>query len=110
MGKNQKKLYCSKEFGIVINSITSKDVIWSEFSSDQILSKLKELKFPNKIFITQILNELALENVNSNLSKIEDFEGQLEFGDKTNISHYQLAVKTKSVCTRRKVLDALIEK
>lgn len=44
------------------------------------------------------------------MCRIEDFEGQLELGVKINILHYQLAIKTKSVCTRRKVLDALIEK
>ena len=42
--------------------------------------------------------------------KGEKIFGQLELGGKTNIPHYQLAIKTKSVCTRRKVLDALIEK
>lgn len=110
MDKKQKRLYRSKEFGVVINPITLEELIWSEFSSDQILSKLKELEFPNKFFITQTLNELVFENANSNSCRIEDFEGQLELGGKTNIPHYQLAIKTKSVCTRRKVLDALIEK
>ena len=57
MNKKQKRLYRSKEFGVVINPITSEEFIWSEFSSDQILSKLKELEFPNKFFITQTLNE-----------------------------------------------------
>lgn len=71
MNKRQKRLYRSKEFGVVINPITSEELIWSEFSSDQILSKLKELEFPNKFFITQTLNELVLENANSNLSKIK---------------------------------------
>lgn len=64
----------------------------------------------NKFFITQTLNDLVSENANSNLSKIEDFAGQLELVDKTNISHYQLAIKTKSVCTQIKLLNTLIEK
>ena len=82
MNKKQKRLYRSKEFGVVINPITSEELIWSEFSSDQILSKLKELEFPNKFFITQTLNELVFETVNSNSCRIEDFEGQLELGGK----------------------------
>lgn len=98
MDKKQKKLYRSKEFEIIINSKFDELIDWNSMSNVEIL---------DKFVMTQTLNELVLENSNSNLSKIEEFEGQLELGNKTNI---QRAIKTESVCTRRKVLDALIEK
>ena len=36
--------------------------------------------------------------------------GQLETGTETSIPHYQLAIKTNSLCTKKKVLEALEEK
>ena len=39
-----------------------------------------------------------------------DFLVQLETGTETSIPHYQLAIKTNSLCTKKKVLEALEEK
>ena len=57
--------------------------------------------------MTDILNRIQLQNVNKNYTGIEDFMGQLETGTETSIPHYQLAIKANSLCTKKKVLEAL---
>lgn len=76
----------------------------------KIIDKLKELNFSRRLDVTEMLHKWEVENLSGNKCKIFDFTSQMEFGINSNIPHYQLAIKTKSVCTRRKVLDALIEK
>jgi hypothetical protein len=36
---------------------------------------------------------------------LDDFIGQLEFGEETNIPHYQLALKTNSLCHKKPLLE-----
>jgi|GEM_PF-3349872 len=79
-------------------------------SSLEIDNKLKELKFPDRFVMTDILNQIRLQNVNKNYTDIEDFIGQLETGKETSIPHYQLAIKANSLCTKKKVLEAFKEK
>ena len=38
--------------------------------------------------MTNILNQIRLQNVNKNYTDIEDFMGQLEIGTETSIPHY----------------------
>jgi hypothetical protein len=79
-------------------------------SSLEMENKLKELRFPDRFVMTDILNQIRLQNVNKNYTDIEDFMGQLETGTETSIPHYQLAIKVNSLCTKKKVLEALEEK
>lgn len=98
----------SKTFGIVINpKIENQDIDWKSLTVDQISEKLKELDFLNKNDLTAILNTLEFNNVHENPTTVEDFEGQFELGDETGIPHYQIAIKTKSVCTKKPILEAL---
>ena len=75
--------------------------IFNELVSMSVLgidNKLKELKFPDRFVITEILNKIRLQNVNKNYTDIVDFLGQLEIGTETSIPHYQLAtLKLKPV-------------
>lgn len=99
----------SKTFGFVINPLLKSDqsVDWRSFSKEDISIKLRELNFPNKFDLMEVLNSLEFNNVHENKTAIEDFEGQFEFGSETNIPHYQLAIKTKSICTKKPILEAL---
>ena len=99
-----------KLFGIVINPIVDKSIEWKGMSNGVIVSNLKELKFPNKFVITDILNELHIQNVHKNKTSVNDFVGQLEIGTKNSTPHYQLAISTQSTCTKKKVLEALEKK
>ena len=65
-------------------------------------NKLNELRFPDRFVMRDILNQIRLQNVNKNYTDIEDFMGQLETGTETSIPHYQLAIKTNSLCTKKK--------
>lgn len=99
----------SKTFGIVLNPLLKDDqqVDWRSLTKEDIIIKLKELDFPNKFDLTEILNSLEFKNVHENVTSIEDFEGQFEFGSETSIPHFQLAIKTKSVCTKKPILEVL---
>lgn len=83
---------------------------WESLSSLEVGEKLKEMKFLNKFLLTEYLNNLEVENVSNNLIGIQDFSGQLELGTESKIPHYQLAIEMKSICTKKKVLEALEEK
>ena len=99
-----------KLFGVVINPKLNESIEWKEMSTFEIESSLKKLKFPNRFILTDILNELEIENVHKNKTVTDDFVGQLEIGTESSIPHYQLAISTSSICTRKKVLEALEEK
>ena len=105
VNKNRSKL-----FGIVINPKLDERITWESLSSLEVGEKLKELKFVNKFLVTEYLNNLEVENVSNNLTGVKDFSGQLELGTESKIPHYQLAVEMKSICTKKKVLEALEEK
>ena len=97
-----------KTFGVVINPLLNgESVEWKDLSSKEIKNKLKELNFISKDKLGYCLNNLELENVNKRLTCIEDFEGQFELGSDTKIPHYQLAVKTATLCTKPKLLKSL---
>ena len=100
----------SKLFGIVINPKLDEPMTWESLSSVEVGEKLKELKFLNKFLLTEYLNNLKVENVSNNLTGIEDFAGQLELGTESKIPHYQLAIEMKSICTKKKVLEAFEKK
>lgn len=80
---------------------------WKSLSSVEVGEKLKELKFVNKFLVTEYLNNLEVENVSKNQTVIKDFTGQLELGTESKIPHYQLAIEMESLCTKKKVLEAL---
>ena len=105
--EKKKNVSRSKLFGIVINPKIDEVVDWKSMSSLEIDNILNELRFPNRFVITDILNQIRVENVNKNYTDIEDFMGQLETGTGTSIPHYQLAIKVNSLCTKKKVLEAL---
>jgi len=102
VNKNRSKL-----FGIVINPKFDEIIDWKSMSNLEMENRLKELKFPDRFVMTDILNKIQLQNVNKNYTGIKDFMGQLETGTETSIPHYQLAIKANSLCTEKKVLEAL---
>jgi len=108
--EKKKNVSRSKLFGIVINPKVDEMIDWKSMSSLEMENKLKELKFPDRFVMTDILNQIRLENVNKNGTYIEDFMGQLETGTETSIPHYQLAIKANSLCTKKKVLEAFEQK
>lgn len=108
--EKKKNVSRSKLFGIVVNPKVDEVVDWKSMSSLEMDNKLNELRFPDRFVMTDILNQIRLQNVNKNYTDIEDFMGQLETGTETSIPHYQLAIKANSLCTKKKVLEALEEK
>jgi hypothetical protein len=106
--KQIKKKQRSNTFELVINPILEDQKIdWVNLSSDQIALKLKELEFPSKFDLTQVLNSLEFPNIRGNATGIEEFDGQLELGDKTKIPDYQIAIKTKTPFFKKPILEAL---
>jgi len=108
--EKKKNVSRSKLFGIVVNPKVDEMVDWKSMSSLEMENKLKELRFPDRFTMTDILNQIRLQNVNKNYTDLEDFMGQLETGTETSIPHYQLAIKANSLCTKKKVLEAFEEK
>lgn len=105
--KLNKNTSRSKTFGIVINpKILNEKINWSTLSENEVELKLQTLNFPNKYQLTGFLNNVEFENTNKNKTKFEDFEGQLEIGDEIKIPHYQLAVLTETICTKKSILEA----
>jgi hypothetical protein len=103
--KGKQNKYRSNIFGVVLNPKTEK-IDWSILSLDAIKCKLHELKFPTKIELTDFLNAVEFENIRGNVTVLEEFDGQLELGKETKIPHYQLAIKTKSLCLRKSILKS----
>lgn len=96
----------SRTFGVVINPLLKDQVIdWRSLGIDDKKAKLKELGFPSKFDLEEALNTIEFKNVNDNKTGIEDFEGQFELGTDSDIPHYQLAIKTKSVCRKAPILE-----
>lgn len=110
MKEKKKNMNRSNLFGVVINLKFDQVINWKSMSVLEMNNKLKELKFPDRFVITEILNKIRLQNVNKNYTDIVDFYGQLEIGTETSIPHYQLAIKVNSLCTKKKVLEGLQEK
>ena len=108
--EKKKNVSRSKLFGIVVNPKVDEMVDWKSMSTLEMENKLKELRFPNRFIMTDILNQIRLQNVNKNYTDLEDFMGQLETRTETSIPHYQLAIKANSLCTKKKVLEAFEEK
>ena len=108
--EKKKNVSRSKLFGIVVNPKVDEMVDWKSMSSLEMENKLKELRFPDRFLMTDILNQIRLQNVNKNYTDLEDFMGQLETGTETSIPHYQLAIKANSLCTKKKVLEAFEKK
>ena len=105
VNKNRSKL-----FGVVINPKLNEKINWENFSISDINLKLKEIKFINKFLLINYLKELEVENVSKNVTYVKDFTGQLELGTKSRIPHYQLAIEMSSICTKKKILEALERK
>lgn len=100
----------SKTFGVVLNPILGdSQVNWKSLTEGELLLKLKDLGFPSIFDLTETLNSIEFKNVNDSVTGIEDFEGQFELGTETSIPHYQLAIKTKSICTKKPILEAFQE-
>lgn len=108
---SDKKLFNkqrSNTFGIVINPLLKDQIIdWKSLGEEEKKIKLGELAFPKCYDVNEILNTLEFQNVNGNITGIEDFEGQFELGTESSTPHYQIAIKTKSVCTKKPILEAL---
>jgi hypothetical protein len=97
----------SKTFGVVLNpTLGDLQVDWKSLTEVELILKLKELGFPSTFDLTETLNLIEFKNVNDTLTVIEDFEGQFELGTESCIPHYQLAIKTKSICTKKPILEA----
>lgn len=107
INKNKNR---SKLFGVVINPKLDKTINWENLSIEELDKKLKEIKFLDKFLLTKYLNDLKIENISKNLTSINNFVGQLELGKNSKIPHYQLAIEIKTICTKKKVLEALEEK
>src|SRR5210317_1577926 len=90
--EKKKNVSRSKLFGIVINPKFDEIIDWKSMSNLEMENKLKELKFPHRFIMTDILNKIQLQNVNKNYTDIEDFMGQLEAGQKTSIPHYHFMI------------------
>lgn len=98
----------SYTFGLVINpKLENEKIDWANLLPSELELKLKELDFPSKIELTQVLNSLDFGNLKGNTTIIEDFAGQFELGDRTKIPHYQIAIKTKTLCRKKPILEAL---
>jgi len=69
--------------------------------------KLKQLRVLDKYLLTEYLNGLEVINVSNNKTSINDFVGQLGLGTENKMSHYQLAIEMKTICTKKKVLETL---
>lgn len=96
----------SKTFGVVINPLLKGQVVdWQSLGMDEKVLKLKELGFPSKFDLEETLNTIEFKNVHDNETGIEDYEGQFELGTDSDIPHYQLAIKTKSVCRKTPILE-----
>ena len=108
--EKKKNMNRSKLFGVVINPKFDGIVDWKSMSNLEADNKLKELKFPDRFVMNDILNKIRLQNVNKNYTDIVDFVGQLETGTESSIPYYQLAIKVNSLCTKKKVLEAFEEK
>ena len=106
----KRNLVRGKLFGVVIYTKFDKWIKWKERSDVKVESSLKELKFPNRFIVTDILNKLEIQNVHKNKTYIDNLVGQLELGTKNSIYHYKLAICTGSTCTKKKILEALEEK
>jgi len=85
--EKKKNLSRSKLLGIVVNPKIDEMVDWKSMSSLEMENKLKELRFPDRFVMMDILNQIRLENVNKNYTDIEGFMGQLETETETSISH-----------------------
>ena len=95
----------SKLLNLLINSKFKKTINCKLMSDVEIRTKLKKLKFPNRFYMTKILNKIEFENVTKNKNDRQDFEGQLEIGIETCIPHYQLAIENSIICTKKRVLE-----
>lgn len=109
-GVVKKNLARAKLFSMVTTPKLDEPIEWKKMSSVEIESSLKKLKFPNRFVMTEILNELEVQNIHKNKTSVDDFVGQLEIGTENTIPHYQLAISTKATCTKKKVLESLEEK
>ena len=94
-----------KLFSVVINPKFDEVIDWKLMSYSEMENKLKQLKFPDRFLMTNILTEVRVQNVNKNYTEIENFIGQLETGTENLIPHYQLTIKVSALCTRKKVLE-----
>ena len=76
----------------------------------EIGDKLKQIEFLDKFLLKGYLNNLEIINVSNNKTIINDFVGKLELGTESRIPHYQLAIEMKTICTKKRVLEALERK
>jgi hypothetical protein len=98
----------SNTFGLVINpKLENKEIDWVNLLPVEMELKLKELVFPSKFDVIEILNSIEFDNIRGNSTEIEDFDGQFELGNKTKIPHYQIAIKTKTLCLKKGLLEVL---
>ena len=64
--EKKKNVSRSKLFGVVINPKFNEMIDWKSMSNLEMENKLKELKFPNRLVMTDVLNKIRLQNVNKN--------------------------------------------
>ena len=63
-----------KTFGVVINPklIKGQSMEWLGLTEDEIIDKLRELNFPRRLDVTEMLNQLEIDNLSGNKCKIEE--------------------------------------
>ena len=66
--EKKKNLNRSKLFGVVINPKFDEMIDWKSMSSLEMKNKLKELKFPDRFVMTDILNEIRFQLAAANLT------------------------------------------
>lgn len=111
--KSIKNMRRSNTFGLVINPIVpmvnnhNQEMDWSNLLPVEMELKLQEVGFPSKCEVMKILNSVEFANIRGNSTEIEDFDGQFELGSITKIPHYQIAIKTKTLCLKKPILEVL---
>lgn len=66
--EKNKNITKSKSFSVAINPKFDPMIDWKSMSSLEMENKLKELKFPDRFVMTDILNQIRLQNVNKNFN------------------------------------------
>jgi hypothetical protein len=91
-------------FSVVLNIRGGEKVDCSSLTDSEMVSKMRELKFPTGLELASFLKEFEGFSMNSSVDKsrvrkfrFKSFKGQLERGSENGRPHYNLAVETSSL-------------
>ena len=105
MTKNkQRKVYRYWEIMLVINVPDTRD--YSDVPDDDLVARFEEVNFINQAELERVLLDLRIDSKNSE-TRLEDFKGQLERGDKNRRPHWQLFLKVEHQTTAVAVAKAI---